>query len=55
MPPTHRSWIGSLLSVAALAASSATIAQQPANTIRLVLGYPAGASSDALTRVVAEP
>ena len=29
-------------------------AQQPTNTIRIVVGYPAGATSDALTRVLAE-
>jgi tripartite-type tricarboxylate transporter receptor subunit TctC len=54
MPPARRSWIASLIGAAALAATTAAIAQQPTNTIRIVLGFPAGASSDALTRIVAE-
>ncbi|HEY6513677.1 MAG TPA: tripartite tricarboxylate transporter substrate binding protein [Burkholderiaceae bacterium] len=43
----------SLFTAAALLAAPAS-AQQAANTVRIVVGYPAGATSDALTRVVAE-
>jgi tripartite-type tricarboxylate transporter receptor subunit TctC len=42
----------SLAATAAVAAPS--FAQQAAGTLRIVVGYPAGATSDALTRVVAE-
>jgi tripartite-type tricarboxylate transporter receptor subunit TctC len=42
-----------MLAGTAVAASPA-FAQQAANTLRIVVGYPAGATSDALTRVVAE-
>ncbi|HET9208203.1 MAG TPA: tripartite tricarboxylate transporter substrate-binding protein, partial [Burkholderiaceae bacterium] len=38
----------------ATAAATPALAQQTANTLRIVVGYPAGATSDALTRVVAE-
>jgi tripartite-type tricarboxylate transporter receptor subunit TctC len=51
--PTRRTAIHLLLGSAALAAVPA-FAQQPANTLRIVVGYPAGATSDALARVVAE-
>ncbi|MCW5659274.1 MAG: ABC transporter substrate-binding protein [Burkholderiaceae bacterium] len=49
----HRRTVSLVLFTAPLAGASAW-AQQPANTLRIVVGYPAGATSDALTRVVAE-
>jgi tripartite-type tricarboxylate transporter receptor subunit TctC len=49
----HRRTVSFVLFTAPLAGASAW-AQQPANTLRIVVGYPAGATSDALTRVVAE-
>jgi tripartite-type tricarboxylate transporter receptor subunit TctC len=54
MSPARRSWIRALTLTAAFAASAAACAQQQPGTIRIVLGYPAGASSDSLTRIVAE-
>jgi tripartite-type tricarboxylate transporter receptor subunit TctC len=44
--------LGSLIGFATLAFSCAAAAQD--GTIKIVVGYPAGATSDALTRVVAE-
>ena len=49
MAPNRRTALQLLLASAAPA-----WAQQAANTLRIVVGYPAGATSDALTRVVAE-
>jgi len=37
-----------------LAAAAAPALAQPAGTVRIIVGYPAGATSDALTRVIAE-
>jgi tripartite-type tricarboxylate transporter receptor subunit TctC len=48
-----RIWGHLLLCTAALSVTPA-LAQQPAGTLRIVVGYPAGATSDALTRIVAE-
>jgi tripartite-type tricarboxylate transporter receptor subunit TctC len=53
MPPNRRGPIRLLLALVALSCAPA-LAQQPANTLRIVVGYPAGATSDALTRIVAE-
>jgi tripartite-type tricarboxylate transporter receptor subunit TctC len=53
MPPNRRAPIRLLLALVALSCAPA-FAQQPANTVRIVVGYPAGATSDALTRIVAE-
>ena len=53
MSPSRRTTIHLLLASAALAGTP-VLAQQAANTIRIVVGYPAGATSDALARVVAE-
>lgn len=52
MPLQRRTLLQHLLAGTAVAATPA-LAQQ-ANTLRIVVGYPAGATSDALTRVVAE-
>jgi tripartite-type tricarboxylate transporter receptor subunit TctC len=43
-----------LFALTAVLASGAAWAQQPSQTLRIVVGYPAGATSDALTRIVAE-
>src|SRR5262245_9749155 len=43
-----------LFGTAALAASAAPVWAQAAPPIRLVLGFPAGATSDSLTRIVGE-
>jgi tripartite-type tricarboxylate transporter receptor subunit TctC len=49
----HRhSFLRILLALSALCTTSALA--QPADTIRILVGYPAGATSDALARVVAE-
>jgi tripartite-type tricarboxylate transporter receptor subunit TctC len=53
MPPNRRAPIRLLPALVALSCAPA-FAQQPANTVRIVVGYPAGATSDALTRIVAE-
>jgi tripartite-type tricarboxylate transporter receptor subunit TctC len=53
MTSNRRTLLQRLLSGTALAAVPA-FAQQSANTLRIVVGYPAGATSDALTRVIAE-
>jgi tripartite-type tricarboxylate transporter receptor subunit TctC len=54
VPPARRSRIGALALVAAIGASTAACAQQQPGATRIVLGYPAGASSDSLARIVAE-
>ena len=53
MSPSRRTILHLLLAGAALAGTPA-LAQQTANTLRIVVGYPAGATSDALARVLAE-
>lgn len=53
MTASRQPTISALLAGIALACAPAW-AQQPAHTIRIVVGYPAGATSDALTRVLAE-
>ena len=53
MPLQRRTLLQHMLAGTAVAATPA-FAQQTANTLRIVVGYPAGATSDALTRVVAE-
>jgi tripartite-type tricarboxylate transporter receptor subunit TctC len=53
MTTPRRSSLGLLLG-AALVACAPAFAQQAQGTIRIVLGYPAGATADALTRIVAE-
>jgi tripartite-type tricarboxylate transporter receptor subunit TctC len=40
--------------IAAAACWAAPVLAQPANTVKIVVGYPAGATSDALARIVAE-
>src|SRR5687768_9754048 len=52
MPLQRRTLLQRLLAGTAAVATPA-FAQQ-ANTLRIVVGYPAGATSDALTRIVAE-
>ncbi|HSW22838.1 MAG TPA: tripartite tricarboxylate transporter substrate-binding protein [Burkholderiaceae bacterium] len=49
-----RRWVPPWLCAAAALFAAPVPAQQPTNTIRIVVGYPAGATSDALTRVLAE-
>jgi tripartite-type tricarboxylate transporter receptor subunit TctC len=53
MPLRRRTLLQRLLAGTA-AVATPTLAQQGAGTLRIVVGYPAGATSDALTRVVAE-
>ena len=53
MPLQRRTLLQRLLFGTAAVATPA-FAQQAAGTLRIVVGYPAGATSDALTRVVAE-
>ena len=53
MPLQRRTLLQHMLAGTAVAATPA-FAQQTANTLRFVVGYPAGATSDSLTRVVAE-
>ena len=53
MPVQRRTLLQQLLAGTAVAATPA-FAQQAAQTLRIVVGYPAGATSDALTRVIAE-
>jgi tripartite-type tricarboxylate transporter receptor subunit TctC len=53
MPLQRRTLLQRLLAGTAAVATPA-FAQQAANTLRIVVGYPAGATSDALTRIVAE-
>ncbi|MBK9133055.1 MAG: ABC transporter substrate-binding protein [Betaproteobacteria bacterium] len=57
--PLHRRALLTLAATSAALAFAAftaapAAAQQPAGTIRVIVGYPAGATSDALARVVAE-
>ena len=53
MPLQRRTLLQRLLAGTAAVATPA-FAQQAANTLRIVVGYPAGATSDALTRIVGE-
>jgi tripartite-type tricarboxylate transporter receptor subunit TctC len=53
MPLQRRTLLQRLLAGTA-AVATPSFAQQPAGTLRIVVGYPAGATSDALARVVAE-
>ena len=53
MPQQRRTLLQHMLAGTAVVAAPA-FAQQTANTLRIVVGYPAGATSDALTRVIAE-
>ena len=53
MPLQRRTLLQHMLAGTAVSAAPA-FAQQTANTLRIVVGYPAGATSDSLTRVVAE-
>jgi len=53
MPLQRRTLLQHMLAGTAVAATPA-LAQQTANTLRIVVGYPAGATSDSLTRVIAE-
>ena len=53
MPLQRRTLLQQILAGTAVAGAPA-FAQQTASTVRIVVGYPAGATSDALTRVVAE-
>jgi tripartite-type tricarboxylate transporter receptor subunit TctC len=53
MPLQRRTLLQRMLAGTAVAAAPA-FAQQTPSTVRIVVGYPAGATSDALARVVAE-
>ncbi|MCM5678516.1 tripartite tricarboxylate transporter substrate-binding protein [Schlegelella sp. S2-27] len=52
MPPSLHRVLSLLMMLTAIAATAPAAAQD--HTVRIIVGYPAGATSDALTRVIAE-